>query len=500
MVALLLGAATVACGRADEPGAVRIEPVGTAAAGAAARGGTAGAAKQPTVFIDPGHGGRDPGWGASYILADMPLEKDLTLDLSKRTAAYLEAMGYRVVLSRGGDDDVNDPEKDLNDDGCTDPVDEIQARIDKANAARADLLLSIHFNGLPGSTLSGAATFYNAVRPFSGDNERFAKLIQAAQLEALAAFGHQARDWGAIRDDSFDGPSQSLCPTGYRYYTLIGPEANGRPRPSQMPGAVVEAMFLTYRPEAELAGREEVRDALAKAYARAIDQYFRPDHSGVAPVPGQAPANGAALVVDRADTARKELALTFDAGAEAGYTAAILDTLKRKGATATFGLTGAWAEANGDLARRIVAEGHAVINHSFSHASWTGASPGTKPLTADQRRDEVQRAEQALERATGLTGRPYFRSPYGDRDAGVQRELGALGYRYNVLWSFDSGAWKGAKAEDIVARGQKAAAPGAIFVFHVAEQQDALALEKLIDRLAAAGYGFVTVPQLLTAQ
>src|SRR5215211_2117668 len=124
LLALLLGVVAFACGRADEPGAVRIEPVGTAAAGASARGGPAGAARQPTVFIDPGHGGRDPGWGASYILADMPLEKDLTLDLSKRTAAYLEAMGYRVVLSRTGDDPVNDPEKDLNDDGCVDPIDE----------------------------------------------------------------------------------------------------------------------------------------------------------------------------------------------------------------------------------------------------------------------------------------------------------------------------------------------------------------------------------------
>jgi peptidoglycan/xylan/chitin deacetylase (PgdA/CDA1 family)/N-acetylmuramoyl-L-alanine amidase len=431
----------------------------------------------------------------------MPLEKDLTLDIAKRTAAYLEEKGYRVVLSRTSDSDVNEPERDINGDGCKDPIDEIQARIDAANASGASVLVSIHFNGLPGSQLSGSGVFYNAVREFSDDNERLAGLLQAAQLEALAGFGHQARDWGALRDDSFDSPSQTLCPTGYRYYTLIGPAAAGRPRPSQMPGAVIEAMFLTYPKEADLASRQEVRDSLAKAYAGAIAKYLDPGQSRG----GSSAANVAARVsdiqtklVDRGSTGRQELALTLDAGAETGYTAAILDTLKRRGVRATFGLTGAWAESNPDLARRITAEGHAVMNHSYSHASWTGRSPGTRPLSADQRRQEVERAEGAIERTTGVSARPFFRSPYGDQDAGVLRDLGALGYRYNVLWTFDSGAWKGVKAEEIVSRGLKAAAPGAIFVLHVAEQQDAFALDRLIDGLAAAGYSFVTVPQLLS--
>jgi N-acetylmuramoyl-L-alanine amidase/peptidoglycan/xylan/chitin deacetylase (PgdA/CDA1 family) len=496
----LAAAGAVGCGRGTEDGTVRIETVGTVTPGASGAGQAAGD-QRITVFLDPGHGGRDPGWGSSYILPDMPLEKDLTLDIARRTAAYLEEKGYRVVLSRTADSDVNEPERDLNGDGCIEPIDEVQARIDAANASGASVLVSIHFNGLPGTQLSGSATFYNAVREFSDDNKRLAGLLQAAQLEVLAGFGHQARDWGAIRDDSFESPTQSDCPNSYRYYTLIGPAAEGRPRPSKMPGAIIEAMFLTYPKEAELARSPEVRDSLAKGYARAIDQYFHPDQSGGAPRSTDDTTRAVdtrADLVDRGRTSRKELALTFDAGAETGYAAAILDTLKRKGVQATFGLTGAWAESNPDLARRITAEGHAVINHTYSHASWTGQSPGTKPLSGEQRRREVERAERAIEGATGADARPFFRSPYGDQDAGVQRDLGALGYRYNVLWTFDSGAWKGAKAEAIINRGIRAAAPGAIYVFHVAEQQDSLALEPLIDGLAAAGYSFVTVPYLLS--
>ena len=509
VIALVL--LTLLSGACGSSGAelVRIEaPPGAPTSAGNSSGSAAPAGRSnergPIVFLDPGHGGSDPGWGTAYQIANAPLEKDLTLDLAKRTGAYLEADGFRVVYSRTEDIDLNRPPRDVNGDGCVDDIDEVQARVDAANASGAAVLLSIHFNGLPGTQLSGSATFYNAVREFGADNKRLAEMIQAAQLDVLAGFGHKARDWNALRDDALDGPSQSKCPTGYKYYTLLGPAAAGRPRPSQMPGAIAEAMFLTFPTEAELAARPEVRDALAKAYATVLKEFLAHDRSqSIAPAGAtqvSAALSGPATLIDRGAANRKEIALTFDAGAGAGFTGAILDLLAQKGIKGTFGLTGQWCDANAALARRIAVDGHAVLNHTNSHASWTGRSPGSKPLSAEQRRDEVQRAEQAIERATGVTGRPFFRSPYGDEDASVQRDIAALGYRYNVLWTFDTKAWKGAKAEEIVSKGTKAIAPGAIYVFHVTEQQDMLALERLIDAIRAAGYGFVTVPQMLTAQ
>lgn len=499
---------TAACGSGRRPAAVRIEPVQPARAETAPQAGakapppgTKEQPSRPTVFLDPGHGGRDLGWGSASALGGGSLEKDLNLDMAKRTAAYLERDGFRVVLSRTTDTDVNEPERDVNGDGVLDVVDELQARADLANASGAAVLLSLHFNGLPGTALGGASTWYNAKREFSDKNRRLATLVQQAQLKALADLGYPPRDWGALPDDTFKTPRQSKVDDGYEHITLIGPPGPHRTRPSRMPGAIAEPLFLTNPKEAELAKDPQVRDALARAYAQAIRAFLQEERpAGRSSLPPGDDAPGPARLVDRGRTSEKVVALTFDAGAGLGYTQAMLDTLARKDVKATFGLTGAWCEAYPELARRITAEGHAVINHGYSHASWTGRTPKARPLTAEQRRDDLQRAEEALERATGASGRPFFRSPYGDQDAGVQQNLGELGYRYNVLWTFDSRAWKGARVDEIVRRGVRAAVPGAIYVLHLAELQDALALAPLIDRIAAAGYGFVTVPRLLAGE
>ena len=285
VIAVMLAAA---CGAENGAHAVRIEAVGSPEPPAVGSAQQSHQPEQPrarvTVFIDAGHGGIDPGWGSQNI-PGVPPEKDLTLDVAKRTAAYLEEAGYRVVLSRTADVQLNDPKRDLNGDGCIDPIDEIQARIDLANSAGAAALLSIHFNGKPGTQLSGSGTYYNAVREFSDRNKRLAELIQEAQLKALAAFGHQARDWGVVRDDSLETGSRSECATS-KYFALIGPALPGRPRPSMMPGVIAEIMFLTYPKEAELAARAEVRDALARAFAEALGQFLSDERRPTPPTPG----------------------------------------------------------------------------------------------------------------------------------------------------------------------------------------------------------------------
>ena len=72
-----------------------------------------------------------------------------------------------------------------------------------------------------------------------------------------------------------------------------------------------------------------------------------------------------ATILERGPQDRAEVALTFDCGADRGYTADILDTLAATGILASFGVTGAFADAYPDLVRRMVDEGHALINHSY---------------------------------------------------------------------------------------------------------------------------------------
>ena len=63
-----------------------------------------------------------------------------------------------------------------------------------------------------------------------------------------------------------------------------------------------------------------------------------------------------------------------------------------------------WAEQHPDLVQRMVAEGHQLMNHTYDHASFTGYSPGTAPLTTDERRREIERTEAVIGAIAGAAG------------------------------------------------------------------------------------------------
>lgn len=210
------------------------------------------------------------------------------------------------------------------------------------------------------------------------------------------------------------------------------------------------------------------------------------------------PSDGApAVVLREASTARAVVALTFDAGSDAGATAEILDLLSARGVTANFGLTGCWVDRYPSLARRVVAEGHTVINHTQDHLSFTGTSTSTAPLGTDERLAQIRGAETAI-RALGADPRPWFRPPYGDHDDTVLDDVGRAGYRYLVMWSVDSLGWKGLAAEEVAARIVDALGPGAIVLMHVgAQSTDVAALPTVLDEIARRGLQPVGLGALL---
>jgi peptidoglycan/xylan/chitin deacetylase (PgdA/CDA1 family) len=205
-----------------------------------------------------------------------------------------------------------------------------------------------------------------------------------------------------------------------------------------------------------------------------------------------------ATVVYRGNASRRMVALTFDAGSDAGSTAEILGILRREGIRATFSVTGLWAEQNRDLLLAIAAAGHEIINHSYDHASFTGASTGAAPLTPDQRALELSRTEVTVYHLSQRSTRPYFRPPYGDIDDSVRRDAAADGYGTIVMWTVDTLGWNHATADAIVDRALSNAEPGAIYVMHVgSESQDAAALPRIIDGLRAQGYAFGAIEDVL---
>ena len=104
------------------------------------------------IYIDPGHGGLDPGTVYKNIY-----EKDINLEICKKLERVLEDKGAIVYMTRYGDYDLSKSytgsrkKSDLNN----------RAKI--INASGADMYISIHLNSISSSTWSGAQVFYDDV-------------------------------------------------------------------------------------------------------------------------------------------------------------------------------------------------------------------------------------------------------------------------------------------------------------------------------------------------
>ena len=222
----------------------------------------------------------------------------------------------------------------------------------------------------------------------------------------------------------------------------------------------------------------------------------------VAPTPADpnAPEGAPAQRISRGANGKPIVALSFDAGSDFGYAGQILDYLQAEGIKASFGMTGTWAEKNPDAFRRVVNEGHHLINHTYSHQSWTGVSSGRLPLSKDARIDEVEHADRVFVQLAGKSAKPWYRPPYGDidRDGSTEKLLGQLGYKYNAMWTIDSLGWQGLSPEAIAARCNKGLVPGAILLFHVGSQsEDANALPAIVAAIRAAGMQPGTVADVI---
>ena len=191
-----------------------------------------------------------------------------------------------------------------------------------------------------------------------------------------------------------------------------------------------------------------------------------------------------------AGSQHRELALTFDDG-PGPYTPEILSILERENVPATFFEVGILEEYFHASTSKIVTRGYAVGDHTFSHPPMSRLSP------ADQRLQLIQGA-----RAVQRYGAPFprlFRPPYGSWNAATL----ALLHRYRmlmVLWTVDTGDYRRPGMARIVKSVMMAAKPGAIILLHDAggnRAETVAALPKIIDRLRARGYRFVTVPRLL---
>ncbi|WP_214318975.1 polysaccharide deacetylase family protein [Nonomuraea sediminis] len=194
---------------------------------------------------------------------------------------------------------------------------------------------------------------------------------------------------------------------------------------------------------------------------------------------------GATAGVDCAKV--KCLALTFDDGPSA-YTAKLLDTLKREKVKATFFLMGQHVEQYPKLARRQLAEGHAIGNHTWDH-------PHLPAMTDQQILDEIRTTQDAIAKATGQQPK-LFRPPYGDTDQRVLDLVGQEGLP-QILWTGTTLDWKLRDPKKITAAVLRLARRDGVILMHDVVPQTVKAMPGIIKDLKKRGFHLVTVPALL---
>lgn len=197
----------------------------------------------------------------------------------------------------------------------------------------------------------------------------------------------------------------------------------------------------------------------------------------------------------RGAAAGNKIALTFDDGPDDYYTPKILDILGNKKVPATFFVVGQQIQWYPNMLNRIVKEGHALGNHSWSHPKFSN-------LTTSQIKEEISRTENEIAILTGERKTTLFRPPYGDFTNADLNLVSELGYKF-ILWSVDTLDWTGLSAEEIIAIVRRDLSPGAIVLQHSLKMSPGIldgtvkALSILIDELIAKGYEFVTIECLL---
>lgn len=243
------------------------------------------------VAIDPGHGGcLDWGVPNPYDNKVSKSEKADTLGIALALRALLEAQGVTVVLTRTTDTALagdlypplgcnGAPFRDVNGDGfagfgpsvpeATRTRDELSARIDLANLARADLFVSIHINSMTENgvlfRIAATQTYYTDAFPWADASRRLASAVEADVSKSMRGAGAYQR-----QDRGIDGTAPYL-------YVLKPPGSDPRSprRGLEMPAILSEVGSVSLKAESELLATSAGRSAAATGVYDGIVDYLQ---------------------------------------------------------------------------------------------------------------------------------------------------------------------------------------------------------------------------------
>jgi peptidoglycan/xylan/chitin deacetylase (PgdA/CDA1 family) len=228
--------------------------------------------------------------------------------------------------------------------------------------------------------------------------------------------------------------------------------------------------------------------------------------------------------VTRGRADRKEIALTFDGGAGNGATDAILDILREKDCQCTMFLTGQYIKRYPEQVKQMLADGHEIGNHTWSHPHLTSFADNhqhdTLPtITRKKLQEELAKTSTLFHNITGRKMKPYWRAPFGEHNREIRLWAAEIGYR-QIGWSngrgetMDSMDW----VADTTASAYKSSDEillnllnfgdssengpnGSIVLMHLDTQRKNDPVHRIIptfvDSMRARGYTFTNITNLL---
>ena len=201
-------------------------------------------------------------------------------------------------------------------------------------------------------------------------------------------------------------------------------------------------------------------------------------------------------VIRGVPTAEKVVALTYDDGPHPTFTAEILRLLDAYGVKATFFLIGNRVERYPDIVCEMVAKGHAIGNHTYSHPRNLDLESRGQVLV------ELIQCEAEIRKVTGKRTE-LFRPPKGIANEQVTKIASDLGYK-TVLWTVCADNRFAFTPQMMANRVLSKVSPGSIVLAHDGiypmRWRDVAATPLIIEGLRRQGYRFVTVPELLEMQ
>lgn len=190
--------------------------------------------------------------------------------------------------------------------------------------------------------------------------------------------------------------------------------------------------------------------------------------------------------IDRGDRSKEQVIFTFDGHLSSQSADTILEILAKHHVHASFFLTGHFVDTFPEVVRKIVAGGHEIFNHSMSHPYFTS-------LSDEDIIKQLSGMDEALIKVAGISTKPYFRPPYGDRDSRVLAAAYRAGYQ-SVYWTADTLDWQeteGRTAAQVKNSVLSNVAPGNIYLMHVGTAVTAAVLDELLSAVEERGFKIV---------